>query len=200
MSPVSESIDSAAHDLFKRAWWAIALRGVLAIVLGIVMLTWPGITLGVFIAMLGVYLFFDGIFTMVAAFHASHEGQSWWPYLLEGLLSIGVGLLAFARPTAMALAVLVLVAIRAIVVGGVEIGTGISIRRATKTSPWLLWLSGIASILFGVLLLRSPAYGLLALVWLAGVYTIVFGILLDAEAFRLRGVERRLLEPHRTSA
>jgi uncharacterized membrane protein HdeD (DUF308 family) len=185
---------TSADDLFKRAWWAIAFRGVLAIVLGILMLAWPGITLSVFVALLGVYMFFDGIFALVATFHAGQQGRSWWPYLLEGILSIGVGLLAFARPSAMALAVLILIAVRSIIVGVVEIGTGVSVRRATTTSPWLLWLGGLASIAFGVLLLVKPGPGLLALVWIAGIYMIVFGLMLDTEAFRLRSVRERLVQ------
>jgi uncharacterized membrane protein HdeD (DUF308 family) len=192
-APLREALTSA-DDLFKRAWWAIAFRGVLAIVLGILMLAWPGITLSVFVALLGVYMFFDGIFALVATFHAGQEGRSWWPYLLEGILSIGVGLLAFARPTTMALAVLILIAVRSIIVGVVELGTGFSIRRSTTSSPWLLWLGGLASIAFGVLLLARPGAGLLALVWIAGIYMIVFGLMLDTEAFRLRNIRHRFVE------
>jgi uncharacterized membrane protein HdeD (DUF308 family) len=187
-----EAIHEAAGDLFRRAWWAIAFRGLLAIVLGIVMLTWPGVTLAIFIAMLGIYLFFDGIFALVATFHAAREGQSWWPYLLEGLVSIGVGILAFARPTAVAVLLLILVAVRALIVGVTEISTGVSVRRATGHSAWFMWLAGVASLIFGVLLLARPGAGILALVWIAGIYTIVFGVMLDAEAFRLRGVQRTL--------
>jgi uncharacterized membrane protein HdeD (DUF308 family) len=193
-APVRDLVGTAADDLFKRAWWAIAIRGVLAIVLGILMLAWPGITLAVAIAMLGVYMFFDGIFALVATFQSGSEGRSWWPYLLEGVLSIGVGLLAFARPTTMALAVLILIAVRSIIVGVVELGTGVSVRRATGTSTWMLWLGGLASIAFGILLLVKPGPGLLALVWIAGIYMIVFGLMLDTEAFRLRSVRHRFVE------
>jgi uncharacterized membrane protein HdeD (DUF308 family) len=192
MGNPEELVDTTAGHLFQRAWWAIAFRGLLAIVLGIVMLTWPGITLSVFIAVLGIYVFFDGLFALVATFHAAHEGRTWWPYLLEGLVSIGVGILAFARPTAVALLLLVLIAVRSIIVGVAEIGTGVSVRKATGRSTWLLWLGGLASVAFGLLLLFYPAAGLLSLVWIAGIYAIVFGILLDAEAFRLKGVVREL--------
>src|SRR5689334_20744178 len=84
-------IDEAAGDVFRRAWWAVALRGLAAIVLGIMMLTAPRPTFALFVALLGIYVFVDGVLTVVAAFHAEAKGQSWWPYLLEGLVSIGVG-------------------------------------------------------------------------------------------------------------
>jgi uncharacterized membrane protein HdeD (DUF308 family) len=191
-------VDEGAGNLFKRAWWAIALRGVVAIVLGIVILTRPGMTLAVFVTILGIYLFFDGVFTLVAAFRAAHHGNTWWPYLAEGLLSVGVGLLALARPTSILMFLVILIAVRAIVVGMVELGTGVSVRRTTGSSAWLLWLGGLASIAFGILLIRNAAFGLLGLVWLAGIYTIAFGVLLDAEAFRLRASEPRRLATRTT--
>ena len=189
-------IDQAAGDVFRRAWWAVALRGLAAIVLGIVMLTSPRPTFALLVALLGIYVFIDGIFTLVAAFHAEAQGQSWWPYLLEGLLSIGVGLLAFARPGVLGLALLVLLGIRSIVVGLAEIATGVSVRRSLGTPTVLLWLGGLASVAFGIVLLSFPAIGVLALMWTAGIYALIFGVLLDTEAFRLRrfGSEHRRLE------
>jgi uncharacterized membrane protein HdeD (DUF308 family) len=189
-------IDEAAGDVFRRAWWAVALRGLTAIVLGIMMLTAPRPTFSLLVALLGIYVFIDGIFTLVAAFHAEAHGQNWWPYLLEGLLSIGVGLLAFARPGVIGFALLVLIGIRSIVVGLAEIATGVSVRRSLGTPTILLWLGGLASIAFGIVLLALPAVGVLALMWTAGVYALIFGVLLDTEAFRLRryGSEHRGLE------
>ncbi len=180
---------TGADALLRRSWWAIAVRGGLAILLGIFMLTRPVMTLSVFVAILGAYLFFDGVFTLVAAFHSSRRGRSWWPYVLEGLLSVVVGLWAFTRPTSMMLLLLILIAVRAIVVGLVEIGTGVSVKRTTGTSTWLLWMGGLASVVFGVMLLRSPAFGL-ALVWMVGFYAIIFGVLMDAEAFHFFKGER----------
>jgi uncharacterized membrane protein HdeD (DUF308 family) len=179
-------MESAAGDVFRRAWWAIALRGLAAIVLGIIILTSPRPTFSLLVALLGIYVFVDGIFSLVATFHASAAGQRWWPYLLEGLVSIGVGLLAFARPGRAGFVLLVLVAIRSIVVGAAEIATGVGVRRSIGASAVLLWLGGIVSIIFGVILLARPAIGVLALMWVVGAYALVFGVLLDSEAFRLR--------------
>jgi uncharacterized membrane protein HdeD (DUF308 family) len=194
-----EAAEASADDLFKRAWWAVALRGLLAIVLGIMILTWPQMTIAVFVAMLGVYLFFDGVFALTAAFTAAARSKTWWPYMLEGLISIGVGILAFARPPTFLKVIIVLIALRSVIVGIAELWTGAAVRRTTGVAPWMLWLGGIASLAFGVLLFARPTSGMFALVWVAGVYAIVFGVLLDGEAFRLRGVERRL-ESSRTAA
>jgi uncharacterized membrane protein HdeD (DUF308 family) len=190
--------DAGAGNLFRRAWWAVALRGVLAIIFGIMILTRPGTTLALLVATLGVYLFFDGLFTLVAAFRAAEHGRTWWPYLIEGLFSIAVGLLAFARPGSLLLFLVMLIAVRAIVVGAAEVGTGMSVRRTTGSSAWMLWLGGLASIVFGVLLIGNATFGLLALVWMAGIYTIVFGVLLDVEAFRLKDAGPRHLATRTT--
>src|SRR5215471_2791020 len=132
-------VTQAVHDMFGRAWWAIAFRGLLGIVLGLLILSWPGQSLAVFLAMFGVYMFLDGIFDLVATFHAAQDERSWWPYLLEGLLSIGIGILVFARPTIAALGLLFLISIRCLVTGGVEISSAVALRRSTGKSQWALW-------------------------------------------------------------
>jgi uncharacterized membrane protein HdeD (DUF308 family) len=198
--PGSELIDegrAGAGNLFKRAWWAMALRGLFAILLGIAIISSPGRSLRVFISMLGIYLFLDGLFTLAATFSAAQRGRSWWPYLLEGALSVGAGILAFTRPASALLFVVLLLAVRAIVVGAVELGTGFSVRKETGASPWLLWLGGIVSVAFGVMLFARPGIGAFALIWTVGVYAVIFGILMDVEAFRLKDHARSLI--HRTS-
>lgn len=189
-------VGSIMRGRLRRAWWATALRGVAAILVGLVALTWPQLTLSILLLLLGSYLLVDGIFAIVAAFQASHQGHSWAPYLLEGLFSIVVGVLAFTRPATVALFVLLLVAFRSLITGFVTIATGVWLRRETRQSEWLMWLAGLASIAFGLILLARPALGVATLVWLVGVYTIAFGIIEIVAGFRLRSVTERLV--HRT--
>ena len=189
-------VGSIVQGRLQRAWWATALRGLAAILIGLVAITWPKLTLSVLLVMLGSYLLVDGIFAIIAAFQASHKGRSWAPYLIEGLFSIVVGVLAFTRPATVALFILLLVAFRSLITGFVTIATGIWLRRETRQSEWLMWLAGLASIAFGVILLARPALGVASLVWLVGIYTITFGIIEIVAAFRLKGVAARLV--HRT--
>ena len=195
---LTEAEGGPAAQLFRRAWWAVALRGLLAIMLGIVALTRPHMTMSVLILILAGYLVCDGILTLFAAFHAAARGRTWWPYLLEGLLSFAVGIFGLARPTPLAMMILVLVAVRAIVVGVVEIGTGISVRRASGASGWLLGLCGVASVAFGLLVLGRPSIGVFALAWSLGIYAIAFGLLMDVQAFRAKGEETRRLRTRTT--
>jgi len=183
--------EHVVQNLFHRAWWAIVLRGLLGVVVGILALSWPVATFAVLLVLLGAYFFIDGVLALVATFHAAGEHRTWWPYLLEGLLSLAVGLLAFTRPLAVAFAVIILVAIRCFVTGFAEIGTAISLKREIGKSEWWLWLAGLVSIAFGVLILARPAAGALTLVWLIGAYAILFGIFEIVAAFRLKGIARQ---------
>jgi len=191
-----ESLDremgGAAVRLLRRSTWVIALRGVLAIVLGVIALTRPALTMAAFLGILAIYLMVDGIITLATTFYAASRGRTWWPYLLEGLLSFAVGLFGLLRPGPLAMLALVLVAVRSVVVGIVEIGTGISLRRESGGSGWLLGLGGVASVAFGLLLIGRPSVGVFALVWSFGIYAIAFGVLLEGVALKGRSAASRL--------
>ena len=188
-------IDEAAGDVFRRAWWAVALRGLTAIVLGIMMLTAPRPTFSLLVALLGIYVFIDGIFTLVAAFQPRRTGRTGGPTCWKaaeyrrrpaGLLQTRGDRVRAARPDRDPL-------------DRRRAGRDchrVGVRRALGTPTILLWLGGLASIAFGIVLLALPAVGVLALMWTAGVYALIFGVLLDTEAFRLRryGSEHRRLE------
>jgi len=172
--------------LLSRNWWALALRGLAAILFGILAFAWPGITLFVLIVFFGAYMLVDGIFAIVAAVRAAGEEARWWLMLLEGVLGLVVGLVAFFWPGLTALALLYLIAAWAIVTGIMEIAAAIRLRRE-MVGEWALVLGGALSVLFGVLLVVIPARaGLLSLTWLIGAYAVVFGILLVVLAFRVR--------------
>ena len=172
--------------LLSRNWWALALRGLAAILFGVLAFAWPGITLFVLIIFFGAYMLVDGIFAIVAAVRAAGEEARWWLLLLEGILGVVVGLVTFFWPGLTALALLYLIAAWAIVTGIMEIAAAIRLRREL-VGEWALILGGALSVLFGVLLVVIPARaGLLSLTWLIGAYAVVFGVLQVVLAFRVR--------------
>jgi uncharacterized membrane protein HdeD (DUF308 family) len=171
--------------VLTRNWWALAIRGVAAIIFGILAFVWPGITLAALVLLFGAYAITDGIFAVVAALNAAGRERRWWALLIEGILSIIAGVLTFILPGITALFLLYLIAFWAIVTGVFEISTAIRLRKEI-TGEWLMALSGIASVLFGFLLLMFPGAGALAVIWWIGAYTLVFGVLLLSLAFRLR--------------
>ena len=174
-----------------RHWWLVALRGVAAIVFGILAFIWPGITLSVLILFFGAYAIVDGALALYAATRS--RGQHVWASVLEGIVGIAAGLIAFFSPGITALALLIVIAVWAIVTGVMEVIAAVELRHVIP-NEWFLIISGLLSVVFGILLLVQPGAGALALVWLIGLYAVVFGIGMLALAWRLRGLLKHMPE------
>jgi len=171
--------------LLADTWWLVALRGVAAIVFGILAFVWPKITLLTLVWLYGAYAFIHGVLALVQAFTGPKEGRRTGSLVFEGIISIIVGAIAFFVPGITALALLLLIAAWAIVNGIFEIVTAVRLRKVIS-HEWLMIAAGVISVLFGVLLMLQPAVGALAMIWWIGGFAIVFGILLLSLAFRLR--------------
>jgi uncharacterized membrane protein HdeD (DUF308 family) len=179
--------------ILARNWWTLVLRGLLAVLFGIAAFAWPGITLAALVLLYGAYAFVDGCFALAAALvgRTDTDGVPWWALLLEGVAGIAVGVMTVFWPGITALALLYLIAAWAVVTGVFEIAAAIRLRREIR-GEWLLALSGILSVLFGLILVVNPGAGALAVVWLIGAYAITFGVLLMVLGFRLRSWARQL--------
>jgi uncharacterized membrane protein HdeD (DUF308 family) len=182
----SSPLGRGVLPVLARNWWALVLRGLAAILFGVLAFAWPGITLFVLVLFFGAYMLVDGIFAIVAAVRAAGEEDRWWLLLIQGTLGVLAGLVAIFWPGLTALALLYFIAAWAIVTGIMEIVAAIRLRREIE-GEWALALSGALSVLFGVLLVVLPApAGLLSLVWLIGAYAVATGVLLLILAFRVR--------------
>jgi uncharacterized membrane protein HdeD (DUF308 family) len=172
-------------DSIIRNWWLDALRGVVALIFGVLTIFRPGVTLAALILLFGAYAIVNGIFTVVVAI-AHHRGEPHWVSLLvSGVLSVALGIVAFVMPRLTALSLLYIIAAWAIVTGVSEVATAIRLRRVI-TGEWLLVIAGVLSVLFGVFLVLFPGAGALAVTLWIGTYAVMLGILLIALAFRLR--------------
>jgi uncharacterized membrane protein HdeD (DUF308 family) len=167
-------------ELLTRKWWVVGLRGLLAVVFGIVALVFPGITLTALVYLFGAYALVDGVFALGTAIGGT-EGHRVW-FVLEGIAGIAAGILAFAFPQITGTALVYLIAAWAIFTGVFEIAAGFSLPLA---KDWLLALAGLSSIVFGVIALLNPGAGAVAIVWLIGLYALVFGGVMLVLAFRL---------------
>jgi uncharacterized membrane protein HdeD (DUF308 family) len=170
--------------MLARNWWAIALRGLAAVLFGLLSVFIPGVTLVTLVLLFGAYALVDGVFNVIAAFRsASHH----WALLIEGLIGILAGIVTFAWPAMTAIALLYLIAFWAILTGIFEIAAGIRLRNVIA-NEWALILMGALSLLFGTFILFAPGAGALAIVLWIGVYALIFGIFVLVLAFRLRGL------------
>jgi len=160
-----------------RNWWAIALRGVAGIVFGIMALLMPAITLAALILLFGVFAVVEGIFSVLAAVRG-HSGAPRWFLLLEGVVGIAAGVVAFVWPGLTAIVLLYVIAAWAIITGVLEIAAAARLHNRIRGEWWLV-LGGILSVVAGVWMMRAPGSGALAVV--------LFGILQVVLAFRLRG-------------
>ena len=173
-------------DGFTKHWWVLLVRGLLAVLFGIVAFERPGPTLVALVLLYGAYALVDGV---TALWVGASAGAGW--FVLSGVLGIAVGITTFIYPGITAVALFYLIAAWAVTRGIFEIVAAIKLRKEIS-SEWALILGGISSIAFGLLLLAFPVAGVLTLAWLIGAYSLMFGVAMIFLAFRLRGLSRKM--------
>ncbi|AMO22813.1 HdeD family acid-resistance protein [Ramlibacter solisilvae] len=162
--------------------WMLILRGVIALVFGVLAVIWPGLTLLWLVALFAAYAIFGGAVSAAAAFQVRRTEQRWWIPLLLGIVSVVAGVYAFMYPGLTALVLIIVMGVNAVFTGALDIAQAMRLERGRG----LLILTGVLSLVFGVLVIWAPGAGALALVWLVGFYAIATGALMLALGLRLR--------------
>jgi uncharacterized membrane protein HdeD (DUF308 family) len=175
--------DSVSADL-ARNWWALALRGVLGIVFGIIALVMPAATMLSLVLVFAAYMLVDGILAIVAAVRAARHREKWVWLTLEGVANIVTAALAVLLPGLTVVVFVLLIAFWALLSGGLMLGAAFRLKP-DHGRGWLIF-GGIVSIIYGALLIIAPLVGALVLTWWLGAYALVFGIALLVLAFKLR--------------
>ena len=179
-------------SLVSRDWWVYAVRGIAAILFGIMALIWPGPTLAVLILLFGAYAFVDGVALLVALARGDVLARSHkWITGLMGVLGIAVAIATLVWPGMTALTLLYLVSFWAVTTGILQIASAIEFRKEID-GEFFVVLGGLFSIVFGALLVAFPGTGLLSLVWLVGFWAELFGFSSLGIAYRLHGIDRDL--------
>jgi uncharacterized membrane protein HdeD (DUF308 family) len=173
---------------FTEHWWAILLRGALAIAFAIVAFMWPVVTLGSLVLLFGFYALLDGIFSLLTAIGGRRGREDRWLLALEGIVGIWAGVIALRVPVITAVVFVFFMSLWAMATGFLRIVTAIKLRKEISGEVWLI-LSGLASVFFALLLMFRPGIGAIALVWILGGYALTLGILLV-----MLGIE--LHQPH----
>jgi uncharacterized membrane protein HdeD (DUF308 family) len=166
-------------------WWAMALRGIVAIIFGLVAFFIPVATLYALTILFGAYALIDGIVSLIAAVRSARHGEHWWALLLEGVAGLGAAAITMVWPLLTLVVLIYIIAAWALVTGILEIMAAIRLRRVIA-GEWLLVLTGVASIVFGLLLFAAPGPGAVVIAWWIGAYVFIFGLLMLGLAFRLR--------------
>jgi len=179
------TVQSQLASILSRNWWVLLLRGLAAIAFGILAWFLPGISLATLVLLFGAYALADGILGTWTAVAGRKEHEDWWVLLLWGLVGVGVGIVTFLAPGITALALLFYIAVWAIATGVLQIVAAIRLRKEIEGEWWLVF-AGLASVIFGVLLMVKPGAGALALLWLTATYAVIFGVFLVILAFKAR--------------
>jgi uncharacterized membrane protein HdeD (DUF308 family) len=182
-SPPPFGLNTMSRTL-ARNWWLIALRGLLGALFGLIALFFPGPTILSLVLLFSAYMLVDGLFSLYAAGRAAFRHERWGVLLLQGLASIATGAIAFLWPGITVLAFVLLIAAWSIVSGCLMLAA--ASRLAQDHGRWWLALGGVASLIFGILMILAPLAGAIVLTWWIGAYALVFGVALIVLAFKLR--------------
>lgn len=177
------------RTLLSRGWWALLLRGAVALLFGMLCLVAPGISLVALTLWFAMFVFIDGIFLIAGALAGRKHNEHWWLMLIEGLMGLGFGMLAFRVPGITTLVLLMYIAAFAVVTGVLRIVMAVRLRREIE-GEWWLGLSGAAGVLFGALMMSMPGTGALALMVYIGVWALIVGGALIGLAFKMRRLGR----------
>jgi uncharacterized membrane protein HdeD (DUF308 family) len=172
------------HALAK-CWWLLLLRGIAAILFGVLAFAWPGLTLVTLVLLYGAFALVDGVISLIAAFSGSAKPVPTWWLVVVGVLGIAAGVVTFVWPGITAILLILFIGAWAFVHGIFEIIGAIQLRKEID-NEWMLILGGVLSVAFGLIVLFAPGAGALALIWVIAAYSIIFGITFVALALRLR--------------
>jgi uncharacterized membrane protein HdeD (DUF308 family) len=167
-------------------WSSLAIRGVCALIFGILSFMWPALSLATLVIIWGVYALIDGALALMVGLKAKV-----WSLVFIGLVGVLAGIGAFVYPGMTALVLLYFIAAWAIVTGILAIYIAIHLRKEL-TGEWVLALAGVLSVVFGMMLIARPGAGALAVVLLLASYAVAFGVLLLVLAFKLKALPARV--------
>lgn len=183
----SQTFENAADDMsavLAHNWWAIGIRGVLGILFGLIAFTMPAAAMLSIVLLFSAYMLVDGAFAIIAAVQAARSQERRGLLVLEGVVDIAAGVIAFVWPGITVITFVALVATWALLSGGLILAA--AFRLKADHGRWWLALGGVVSLVYGVLLIIAPIIGAVVLTWWIGAYALIFGVALLVLAFRLR--------------
>jgi uncharacterized membrane protein HdeD (DUF308 family) len=170
----SDRISELWRTEVTKVRWAVGVRGVLSIALGVLILVWPGISLVALTIVVGVYALANGMIELGYAFTAEAKGRRGW-FVFSGLLGIAFGVMVLAWPSISSLALLYVIGAYAIGIGILAIGASFQLPLDGRDTA-LMILGGLVAILFGIVMFARPGAGALVTLTLIAAFALVTGI------------------------
>lgn len=167
-------------------WWALTLRGVVAIVFGVSAVFWPGLTLATLVYLVGAFVLASGLVGMVESAVSIGENRAWFLHMIVALAELGVGLYLLRHPAVAFATFILVIGIMFIARGVLEVVAALAVNDASATSRTMVMLSGAAAVILGVVLLFQPVSAGVAFVWILGLYALITGPLMIALSLDLK--------------
>jgi uncharacterized membrane protein HdeD (DUF308 family) len=174
---------------FVGRWWVVLLRGLTAVAFGIIAFAWPHVTIATLILLFGLYALAHGIFSLVAAISSRGQGGGRTLLALEGVVGIVAGIVTLRSPSTAAMVLVFLVWVWAIATGILRIAEAIRLRKEISGEVWLA-LSGVVTVLFGLMLLLRPVVTAVGLAWIIAGYALLLGLFEIMLGCELRTIRR----------
>lgn len=171
----------------------LKIRGIIAIIIGLVAIFWPGLSLEIIVVLFAAFALLDGVVGVMVAITSAKQNLKWWPFLLEGILGLVIGLLVLAWPGVTLVILIYLVAVWAIVTGLFELVAAFTVDWVPG-AKWFLGLAGVFSVILAIVLFTYPIAGIEIMIWLIGIYAVAFGIVLLVSGFRLKHEAKKIKE------
>jgi uncharacterized membrane protein HdeD (DUF308 family) len=173
-------------------WWSFLLRGIAAFIFGIIVLAWPGSTTKVLVFVFGLFVLAAGIAAFAATYADIKREESFFLSLMVGVVCVVIGIMTMTRPGAATVTVLYLIAAWAIVYGFMIVVSGFEAPKGDSNVKWLLVLTGVLSIILGIILIAMPGLSVFSIIVLVGIYALIQGVLLAIVGFRTRKLYKAL--------
>src|SRR5215467_1831080 len=181
----------ATAGLFVGRWWTVLLRGLTAVAFGLLTFAWPHLTITALVLLFGFYALMHGVFSLMAALGNRQQTRSRWLLALEGVVGLWAGIVTLRSPSTTAMVLIFFIWVWAIATGILRIVEAIRLRKEISGEIWLA-LSGVVTVIFGILLILRPIVGVVALAWVIAGYALLLGLFEILLGCELRGLRRRM--------
>lgn len=172
-------------EKIQKKWWLLLIRGILAVIFGIIALASPGMVLITLMFYFGFVAVFSGIFLVIEGIAVKDGDRG--IHIVEGILSVLFGIIFIAMPGFVISFVMYFIAFWAITGGIMQIIYAIKLRKEIN-NEWMAIFNGVITLIFGILVLTNIIAGASALVMIFGIFALISGFLLIGLSFKVKGI------------